>query len=82
MAKDFDTAGKHLFDRHPRAWLALLGWPLPPTDDGVAVVDSDVSTVSRAADKLVRVEGVAVPYLAHVEFQTSGDPTLDRRMLE
>jgi hypothetical protein len=81
MAKDFDTAGKHLFDRHPRAWLALLGWPLPPTDDGVAVVDSDVSTVSRAADKLVRVEGVAVPYLAHVEFQTSGDPTLARRRL-
>jgi hypothetical protein len=82
MAKDFDTAGKHLFDRHPRAWLALLGWPVPPTDDGVTVVDSDLSTVSRAADKLVRVDGVAVPYVAHVEFQTSGGPALDGRMLE
>ena len=82
MAKDFDTAGKHLFDRHPRAWLALLGWPLPPTDAGLAVVDSDLSTVSRAADKLVRVDGVADPYVAHVEFQTSGGPGLDGRMLE
>ncbi len=82
MAKDFDTAGKHLFDRHPRAWLALLGWPVPPADDGVTVVDSDLSTVSRAADKLVRVDGVAVPYVAHVEFQSGGDPALDGRMLE
>ena len=82
MAKDYDTAGKQLFDRHPRDWLALLGWPLPPTAAGVSVVDGDVSTVSRAADKLVRVEGVPVPYVAHVEFQTSGDRHLDGRMLE
>jgi hypothetical protein len=84
MAKDYDTAGKHLFDRHPRDWLALLGWPLPPASvaGGVTVVDSDVSTVSRAADKLVRVDGVAIPYVAHLEFQSSGDPDLDRRMLE
>ncbi len=28
--------------------------------------------MSRAADKVVRVDGVAVPYVAHVEFQSGG----------
>jgi predicted transposase YdaD len=81
MSKPFDVTSKHLFENHPRDWLTLVGWPVPPTDAGVTMVDTDLSTVSSAADKLVRVEIEPTPYLAHVEFQTSGDADLDNRML-
>ena len=81
MPKDFDASSKQLFEQHPRDWLALLGWPLPPTGEGVTVVESDLSAVSPVADKLVRVDVAPVPYIAHVEFQTTGDRELDGRML-
>ena len=77
MAKPFDAASKHIVDFYPDDWLALGG--LPP---GMAseVVDSDLSAVSTAADKLIRVSAPD-PYLAHLEFQ-SGDPAdLDERIL-
>ena len=30
MTKPFDVTSKHLFESHPRDWLSLLGWPVPP----------------------------------------------------
>ena len=44
------------------------------------IVDADLSTISAAADKLIRVNGL-VPYGAHIEFQASLDINLDQRIL-
>lgn len=79
--KQFDTTSKFLFEAHTRDWITLAGWPVPSTDEGLTIVDADLSTVSSAADKIVRVDVQPRPYLAHIEFQTSGDPELDARML-
>ncbi len=76
-----DATTKYAFDLHPRSWLALAGLPVPPTDEGVTMVDTTMPTVSMTADKLVRVDDGVAPYLAHVEFQTSRDADFDRRML-
>ena len=81
MPHEPDAVTKFAFDLHPRSWLALAGLPVPPTDEGVTMVDTTMPTVSMSADKLVRVFDGVVTYLAHIEFQTSRDPTFDRRML-
>jgi hypothetical protein len=77
MAKAFDATTKQLVEAFPADWLRYVGLPL---DGKVSVVDADVSSVTAAADKVIRVDA-AQPYLAHLEFQSSGDPNLDRRML-
>ncbi len=82
MAKAYDATSKQLFEQYPRDWLAMLGWPLPPAGAGVTPIDTDLSTVSPVADKLVRVDFGDAPYLAHVEFQTTADRDLDGRMLQ
>jgi hypothetical protein len=71
------VATRYLLERDPAAWLAYAG--LRP-DGPAAVVDSDVSTIAAQADKVVRV-GAAVPWLAHVEFQSSSDRALGERLL-
>jgi predicted transposase YdaD len=81
MPKPFDITSKHLVEFHPRDWLAWAGWPVPDSDAAITIVDADLSVVSYAADKLIRVDHPAGAYIAHFEFQTTGDPTLDRRML-
>ena len=82
MAKPFDASTKELFHRYPRDWLALIGWPSPSADGQMTIVDSDLATVSRTADKLLRVDGVGTPYIAHFEFQSNRDAGLDWRMLQ
>ena len=77
MAKTFDATTKHLVEAHPVDWLRFLGLPVTPD---VRVVDADLSSFTLAADKVVLVNGES-PYIVHVEFQTSGDVTLDGRML-
>jgi predicted transposase YdaD len=73
----FDNTTRYLLQAYPADWLAFLG--LAPAGT-VAVVDSNLSTVSAEADKVVRVEGVT-PWIAHLEFQTSYDPTMGRRLV-
>ena len=51
-----------------------------PAGTALVIVDADLSTVSTAADKLVRVDGPE-PYAAHAEFQSGPDPNLDRRVM-
>ncbi len=80
MAK-FDTTTKHLIEGGPRDWLTLAGLPVSPAPDAVTVVDAELSTVTTAADKLLRVAGPDGPYVAHVEFQASADADLDHRVL-
>ena len=76
----FDTTAKHLIQGGPRDWLTLAGLPVPASAEAVQIVDAELSTVSTASDKLLRVDA-PVPYLAHVEFQASADPDLDGRIL-
>jgi predicted transposase YdaD len=81
MAKAYDSTTKHLIEAHPRDWLALAGMPIPASPDAVSVVDADLSVMTTAADKLIRVSAGDASYLAHVEFQSSADADLDRRIL-
>jgi predicted transposase YdaD len=77
MVKQFDAVTRSLLEKHPADWLAAFGlgrgWP-------VDVVNSDLSTVTAEADKVIRVEGV-VPWLFHVELQTRYDGRLPLRLL-
>jgi len=77
MPHAFDAASKHMIQAHPADWLALAGLPIGTS---VQMVDADLSAVSTAADKLIRVDG-PVPYVAHFEFQASADSELDQRVL-
>jgi predicted transposase YdaD len=77
MPHAFDAANKYILDAYPADWIALAGLP---AGSAARVVDADFSTVSRAADKLILVEG-AEPYLAHLEFQSGPDGELDSRVL-
>jgi hypothetical protein len=74
--KPFDDITKFLLETEPAAWPRLLGLaPLRPC----LVVDSDVATVSAAADKVVRVES-PTPWLLHLEFQSAADASLPERL--
>ncbi len=79
--KTFDASLKHLLEKYPRDWVAFLArclhqsWPAQ-----AEVIDSDLATVSAAADKVLRIRG-ARPWLLHVDLQASHDPRLPERML-
>jgi predicted transposase YdaD len=75
MSKRFDATVKGLLDRGPSDWPALAGFPGRHTD----VIDADVSTVTAASDKVLRVRDT--PYwLMDVNFQTGPDGSLPRRV--
>jgi hypothetical protein len=74
--KPFDATTKYLLELDPAAWLACVGLP---RSGPVTVVDSDVSTVVAAVDKVIRVDD-PTPWLVHVEFQASHDPLLAERL--
>ncbi len=77
MPHPFDATSKHMIDARPREWLAAGG--LPP-GGSLEILNADLSAVSRAADKLIRVL-CEKAYIAHFEFQSGYDPGLDRRVL-
>lgn len=65
MPKPFDATLKSLLETSPRDWPALAGYLV----EAAEVIDADISTVSGAADKVLRIPGPS-PWLMHVEFQT------------
>lgn len=67
-----------MFEADPAGWAAFLGVDSPV--GGLRVIDSDLSAVSLAADKVLRVEDDP-PRLLHVEFQSDWDRWLPRRFL-
>lgn len=77
MSKPFDALTRSLLESHPADWLTLLGLI---HGEPASVVNSDVSTVTAEADKVIRVDGPE-PWLVHIELQTSFDGTLPRRLL-
>ncbi len=77
MPKPIDATTRSYLEKHPADWLDTIG-----LDHGasVEVVNSDVSTITAEADKVLRVDGVE-PWLAHVELQASRDVKLPQRLL-
>jgi hypothetical protein len=72
MAKRFDAVTRSILEKHPVNWAAI--------DDlvrgaAVDVINSDLSTLTTEADKVLRVNGPK-PWLIHVEFQTRHDRKL------
>lgn len=59
----------------PADWLAYAGLPRLP----VAVIPAELSTVTAAADEVLRVEDIE-PWLAHFEFLSSYSRELPRRL--
>ena len=51
-----------------------------PESAPVTVIDADVSTVTAAADKVLRVDEPE-PWVLHLEFQASYDAALSQRIL-
>jgi predicted transposase YdaD len=77
MAKTFDALTRSLLESYPADWLSQLGLI---HGEPVRVVNSDLSTLTAEADKVIRVDGPE-PWLVHVELQTGYDRSLPRRLL-
>ena len=67
MSRPYDASLKELIERYPADWLSLTGLAALASPE---VIDADVSTISAAADKVLRV-GEATPWLMHFELQSS-----------
>jgi predicted transposase YdaD len=76
MPHPFDATTKHLVEDRLADWLPLSS---RPADGPVRVIDSDLATVTAAADRVLRVEG-PTPWLLHLELHTYRDPTLPSRL--
>lgn len=74
MPKPFDATLKDLLERSPEDWPVLAGLPPAP----VTVIDADISTVSGASDKVLRVQG-SPDWLLDVNFQSGPDASVPRR---
>jgi predicted transposase YdaD len=75
--KMFDPTFKVLVERYPVDWLKFTG--VEPNGP-VTLIDSDVSTLNAAADRVILV-GEPSPWLANIELQASYDPQLPERVL-
>lgn len=76
MPLRFDSVLKHLLAKYAKDFLRLLH--LDPTVK-VRVIDSDISTVTTSADKVLLIEGKK-PWILHLEFQASKGAELSRRV--
>jgi len=74
MPKPYDATTKWMLECSPADWLALTGRAAAM----VVVVDADISTVSGAADKVLRL-GSPPRKIMHLEFQARPDAGLPRR---
>ena len=74
----YDATTRVLLGTRPQDWLTFLG--LSP-DAPVELLDTDLSTVSAAADGVLRVGGNA-PEVLHIEFESGHTgKQLPRRLL-
>jgi hypothetical protein len=74
MSKPFDATLKELVRSYPIDWLTQLGIPITAQPE---VLDADLSTVSAAADTLIKVGDLVV----HIDLESGPDNSLARRML-
>lgn len=76
MSFPFDASSKFFISLGLRDWLTLIG---RPTNAEVVELDTDLSTVSTAADKVIRVND-ADPSIEHIEVQANHDGDLPIRV--
>lgn len=76
MPKPFDASTKFLVELAPEDWIAFLRLPQGKTE----MVEADLSTVTAAGDKIVRVETEDGSYGVHFEFQAGPDPEFVERL--
>src|SRR4051812_48944764 len=76
MSKPYDASTKYLVEHYLADWLALVP---RQTSGPTTTIDSDLSTVTAQADKVLRVNE-SVPWLLHLELQASWDDALARRV--
>ena len=74
MSKPFDATLKELIRASPTDWLTQLGVPVT---GAIEIVSADLSTVTAAADTLVRVGDRII----HIDVESGPDDSLARRML-
>lgn len=74
MPKPFDAAMKSLIEAFPADWLRLVG---VPAAEPIEVLSPDLSTVTAAADVLLRSGGVVV----HIDAESGPDENLASRLL-
>ena len=77
MSQPYDATGKELIEFSPSAWLEFFGIIRPP--EIVSVIDADVSSVTAAADKVIRIDDPE-PWLLHIELQSNRNDRLPARM--
>jgi hypothetical protein len=77
MAKPFDATLKDLFLNHPHDWLRELGLE---TGAPVSILESDLSTVTAQADRVLLVQDEP-PWILNPEFQSGRSPDIEARML-
>src|SRR5436853_286015 len=75
MPKQFDSTLKTLVERYPVDWLKFCG--IEP-HGSVSLIDSDVSTITASADRVIYV-AEEQPWLANIELQARCDPGLPER---
>src|SRR2546421_5296599 len=75
-SKPFDATVKDLVELDAAAWAALVG----ASCHSAQVIDADVSTLTAASDKVIRVEGAAGPGLLNLEMETSHAGDVPERM--
>lgn len=76
MSKPYDVTTKELLEAGPAAWLKLAGIEVTAP---VVLIDSDVSTISMDADKVVEVLAEP-PWIVHVELQSGSESRLPMRV--
>jgi hypothetical protein len=76
VPKPFDASTKFLVELAPEDWIAFLRLPQGQTD----LVEADLSTITAAGDKIVRVETADGSYGVHFEFQAGPDPEFVERL--
>ena len=78
MSKLFDALTRSLLEKYPADWLNQLGLI---HGEPVRVMNSDLSSVTAEADKVIRVEGPQ-PWLVHIapgglrSYTSSATPTV------
>ncbi len=76
MTRPYDASLKELIEQYPADWLPLAGLH---TSAAVEVIDTDLSTLTAAADKVLRIQETP-PWLMHVELQSSPKSALAEQL--
>ena len=74
MSKPFDATLKELITHHPEDWLEQLGIPITTPPE---ILNVDLSTVTAAADTLIKVGDLVV----HIDVESGPDDDLETRVL-